>query len=220
MDEDLDSNLEWNRQRWGQRAGWQEHDEFGYRWGGGTRQTVGELAALADDHFRPLTEGRYDLRILEIAPGAGRFTAELVRYASAMCLLDLNDAALEVCRQRFSHLPTPIEYVTGSGTSFDGVPDGASWDAVVSFDSMVHMHPKVVGSYVAALPRVLAPGGFAWFDHSGHGGRSKGHRTAMTDAIMRDLAADAGLEVVSQDFRNEWDCISVLRWPAERAAAR
>lgn len=213
VDADPASNLEWNRQRWGQAEGWSSYDRFGYRWSGGVQQTVGALARFTDEQFRPFTGGRYDLRILEIAPGAGRFTAELIRYASELCLLDLNEAALDVCRQRFSYFPTPITYVVGSGTSFEGVPRDAAWDAVVSYDSMVHMHPDVIAGYVSALPSILAPGGFAWLDHSGKGQRASGHRSAMTDALMRQLATDAGLEVVSQRFRNDWDCISVLRRP-------
>lgn len=214
VDSDPTSNLEWNRQRWGQAEGWRSHDQFGYRWGGGFQQTVGSLARFADERFRPFTNGRYDLNILEIAPGGGRFTAELARYAASLCLIDLNEAALDVCRQRFSYLPTPIDYVVGNGTSFDGVPDGPVWEAVVCYDSMVHMHPDVIAGYIQALPTVLAVGGFAWLDHSGKGARPQGHRTAMTDALMREFAAEAGLEVVSQRFRNSWDCVSVLRRPA------
>lgn len=210
-DRDVDSNVEWNRQRWGQRSGWQSHDQYGYRWGRGTQQSVGQIAQLADEFFRPHTHGRYDLRILELAPGGGRFTAELLRYASAMCLVDLNEASLEICRERFAFVPTPISYALTDGQSFDAVPAGAGWDAVVSFDSMVHMHPEVIHRYVASLAALLAPSGFAWLDHSGKGLREAGHRTAMTDELMVEFAEAAGLSVVSQRYRNQWDCVSILR---------
>ena len=212
-DRDIGTNLEWNRQRWGQRRGWRR-DRFGYRWGRGTQQTVGEIAQFADEFFRPHTAGRYDLRILELAPGAGRFTAELLRYASTMCLVDLNEAALEICRKRFAFVPTPMSYALTDGQSFDEVPQGTEWDAVVSFDSMVHMHPEVIRHYVASLATLLAPSGFAWLDHSGKGLREAGHRTAMTNEMMVEFAEAAGLSVVSQRYRNGWDCVSVLRRPA------
>ena len=32
-DVDVESNIEWNRQRWGQEDGWRTHGSFGYRWG-------------------------------------------------------------------------------------------------------------------------------------------------------------------------------------------
>lgn len=210
-DHDVETNLEWNRQRWGQRDGWRRHDQFGYRWGRGTQQTVGQIARFADVFFRPHTDGRYDLRILELAPGAGRFTAELLRYASTMCVVDLNVASLDVCRERFSFVPTPISYALTDGRSFENVPEGSEWDVVASFDSMVHMHPEVIQRYVAAIPTVLAPTGFAWLDHSGKGRREGGHRTAMTAELMVAFAEVAGLSVVSQIYRNSWDCVSVLR---------
>lgn len=212
-DHDLATNLEWNRQRWGQKGGWQIQDQYGYRWGRGSQQTVGQVAQLADEFFRPHTTGRYDLRILELAPGGGRFTAELLRYASTMCLVDLNNASLEVCRERFDFVPTPMSYALTDGHSFDAVPESAEWDAVVSFDSMVHMHPEVIRQYVAKLPGLMAPSGFAWLDHSGKGLRAEGHRTDMTDKLMVEFAEAAGLSVISQRYRNQWDCISVLSGP-------
>ena len=82
-DVDADSNIEWNRQRWGQASGWRALDRFGYRWGvNGVEQTVGGVAAFADKHFRPFTRGEYQLDIVELSPGGGRFTNELIRYAA------------------------------------------------------------------------------------------------------------------------------------------
>lgn len=204
------TNLAWNRERWGQKSGWTEHDQFGYRWGGGTQQSVGEIANIADKYFRPFTDGRYDLRIMELAPGGGRFTVELLRYAAEMALVDMNEAAIELCCERFKYLPTPISYVVNDGRSFAGAP-GGPWDAVVSYDSMVHMHPTVIEGYLRDLRQILSPSGFAWLDHSGRGQRESGHRTDMSAQKMVHLADNAGLRMIAQLFRNDWDCISVLR---------
>jgi SAM-dependent methyltransferase len=211
-DADAESNVEWNRQRWGQPAGWTDQDQFGYRWGKGIQQTAGDVAARADQLFRPWTQNRYNLRILEIAPGAGRFTAELIRYAGELVLVDLNEAAIETCRQRFRYYPTPITYLTTTGRSLDMVP-GGEFDVIACYDSMVHMHPEIIESYVSQLSRMLAVGGFAWLDHSGKGRRDLGHRSDMTTSMMRAFAKEAGLIVETQVFRNSWDCISVLRKP-------
>lgn len=211
-DGDAKRNIKWNQQRWGQISGWREYDQYGYRWGKGHQQSVGDLAKLADDMFRPLTRGRHDLKILEIAPGGGRFTAEIIRYARELVLVDLNEAAIDVCRERFRYYPTPITYVTNDGASL-GVVQDSDFDVLVCYDSMVHMHPDIVQSYVSDLPTLLISGGFAWLDHSGRGQREAGHRTAMTRELMSDFAEEAGLIVESQPYRNDWDCISVLRKP-------
>lgn len=75
------------------------------------------------------------------------------------------------------------------------------------------MHPSVIDGYVAQMAHIVRPGGFVWLDHSGRGARASGHRTAMTAELMVDFAEKAGLHVESQEFRNGWDCISVLRRP-------
>lgn len=206
------TNLEWNRTRWGQRDGWESHDRFGYQWGGGHAQTVGALAAFADEHFAPFTDGNHELRIMELSCGGGRFTAELIRYAASMTLVDFTAASLDVCRERFRYYPTPIEFVLNDGVSLDGL-QGQSFDAIACYDSMVHMHPTIIEGYVAQMATLVAPSGFIWLDHSGKGARESGHRTDMTAEQMCKIAARHGFDVASQRFRNSWDCVTVMHRP-------
>lgn len=207
---DAADNVAWNRQRWGDEDSWRGMDMLGYRWGGGVVNTPATMARFADTYLRPHIGNRYDLAILEISPGAGRMTAELLRHASRMSLVDLNAAAIKVCRERFGRLPTPIEFVVNDGRSLDGVT-GTDFDFVACFDSMVHMHPDVIRGYVAQLPALMSDQSLAWLDHGGRGQRDLGSRTAMTAELMAEFASDAGLDLVDQVWRNDWDCISVLR---------
>jgi SAM-dependent methyltransferase len=210
--DDPEENLAWNRRRWGDGQTWRKLDSLGYQWGGGFEQTPALVAALADRLLRPYIGDRYDLAILEISPGGGRMTAELIRYASRLSLVDLNAAAIDICRERFAMLPIPIEFVVNDGQSLAGVT-GGPFDLVACYDSMVHMHPDVVRGYVEQLPALLVDGGTAWLDHSGKGKRSSGARTAMTAELMVEFADGAGLAVKDQVFRNDWDCITVLTKP-------
>ncbi|MEO1055822.1 MAG: class I SAM-dependent methyltransferase [Actinomycetota bacterium] len=210
-DRDRATNLEWNRQRWGQAAGWTKADQYGYRWGGGVQQTVGGIAAFADEYLRPVTAGRYDLRVLELSPGGGRFTAELLRYASSITLVDMNEECLRVCGERFQYVPTPIEFVANDGESL--AECRGPYDLIACYDSMVHMHPAVIEGYVRQMATLISPGGRIWLDHSGRGEREQGHRTQMTAEDMAQIAAQVNLEVESQRFRNDWDCVTVLRLP-------
>ena len=85
-------------------------------------------------------------------------TAELVRHASRMSLVDLNAAAIKVCRERFGRLPTPIEFVVNDGQSLAGIT-GTDFDFIACYDSMVHMHPDVIRGYVVPDARVdVGPG--------------------------------------------------------------
>ena len=206
----VEDNLAFNRKRWGELKAWQGKDQYGYRWGGGYQQNVGQIAEFADRMLRPHTGGRYDLNILELSPGGGRFTAELIRFASRIDLLDMNAACLDICRERLKFYPIEVRYFQNDGQSCDML-DRSDYDLIACYDSMVHMHPDIIEGYVTQLGRRLASGGVMWLDHSGKGARDSGHRTDMTPERMASFAAKAGLQVVSQEFRNASDCISVLR---------
>ncbi len=203
-------NLEFNRERWGNEDFWTGKDQFGYRWGGGHQQTVGDISLLADEHLRPHLEGRYDLKVLELSPGGGRFTAELIRYASSLDVLDMNQSCLDVCVERFQYMPTPLRTYLNDGQSCEMIQD-ADYELIACYDSMVHMHPEIIESYVQQLGQRLAPGGVIWLDHAGKGAEDRGHRTDMTPERMARFFEAAGIAVVEQRFRNHRDCVSVGR---------
>jgi SAM-dependent methyltransferase len=207
------SNVEWNRSRWGQEAGWLEHDRFGYQWGGGYIHTSNSVARFFDVNFRPYVGGRYDLDILEISPGAGRSTVEIIRYARTLALVDLNEVPIAICRERLKYYPNEVTYHVNDGRSLSCVAD-REFDLVASYDSMVHVHPDIVRGYVQQGAALLRPDGIIWLDHSGKGARKAGKRSSVTAELVVGWADELGLATVDQIWRNDWDCISVLRKPA------
>lgn len=208
---DADSNIEWNRRRWGQQAGWTEHDSFGYNWSSGaTVHTASSIAAFMDKHLRPHLSNRYDLDILEISPGAGRVTVELIRYARSLVLVDLNQVPIDICRERLQYYPNEVTYIVNDGQSLSAVA-GRDLDLVVSYDSLVHVHPSIVRGYMEQSLELLRPGGVLWFDHSGKGESTKGRRSAVTAEAVATWTEELGAELVEQTFRNDWDCLSVIR---------
>jgi SAM-dependent methyltransferase len=212
--ESADLNLEWNRRRWDQEAGWQSHDAYGYEWGSkGVVHTASTVARFFDRHLRPFVGDRYDLDILEISPGAGRVTVELIRYAQSMTLVDLSETAINICRERLFYYPTPVDYFVNDGQSLACVSD-RTFDLVASYDSMVHVHSELVRGYVTQSADLLRPGGLLWMDHSGKGANEKGRRSEVTDEMMARWGKEAGLELLEQTFRNDHDCISVFEKPA------
>lgn len=211
--DNLDENIEFNRKRWGNPDGWLEKDQFGYRWGGGVQQSVGGFARFCDKFLRPFISQRYDHSILELSPGAGRFTSELIRYASSIDLLDMNQACIDICRTRLNYYPIKVNYYVNDGKQCDMVT-GNKYSFIACFDSMVHMHPDIIRGYVTQLATCLEPGGYMWLDHSGAGARDAGHRTDMTPERMAEFGRDAKLTLIDQTFRNDHDCITVFQRPA------
>ena len=94
--------------------------------------------------------------MLEIGPGAGRWSEVLLARATRLVLVEENEAALAECRARLGE-SGKVEYVRGEGSDLTGVAD-RSIDAVWSFDVFVHLAPLDVAGYLSEIARVLAPG--------------------------------------------------------------
>jgi len=184
----------------------------GYDWSGGGLEWGPRESrdALIEDL---LPAGAHAV-VVEIGPGAGRFSEVLVERARRLVLVDVTDEALRRCAERLGDRPE-IEYVRTDGASLPGV-ENASVDVVWSFEAFVHMQPLDVAAYVGELARVLRPGGTAVIHHAGRRDRS-GWRAPMSAALFARLAANRGLAVQSQRTWGTYhDVISVVtREPRE-----
>ncbi len=158
--------------------------------------------------------------ILEIGPGAGRWTEALHGRAAQLILADITDTTLELCRERLGD-PPDVAYVRTDGRGLTGVSEDAV-DAVWAFDTFVHIAPLDVAGYLADIRRVLRPGGIAVIHHSGRRDR-EGWRSPMTGALFAALAVEHGLAVERQfdtwgggrfGVRLQGDVVTQLRRPA------
>jgi ubiquinone/menaquinone biosynthesis C-methylase UbiE len=149
--------------------------------------------ALLGGVLRPTMSGAE--RILEIGPGAGRWTEELHKLADQLILVDITDTTLELCRERLGD-PINVTYVRSDGTTLRDI-SSASVDAIWSFDVFVHIAPLDIAAYLAEIARVLRPGGVAVIHHAGRRVR-RGWRSPMTPALLANLARDCGLTVERQ----------------------
>jgi SAM-dependent methyltransferase len=161
---------------------------------------------------------------LEIGPGGGRWSAELVRRASRLILVDVSERPLELCRERFAG-DGRIEYVLSAGSELPGIPS-ATVDAVWSFDVFVHVSPRDQAGYLSEIARVLKPGGVAVIHHADGRNRGRlpsraGWRSPMSRGLFAALAHGRGLRVECQldswgpggryDLAAFADAITVLR---------
>ncbi len=168
-----------------------------------------------------------DRAVLEIGPGAGRWSSVLAPRASRLVLVDVSERPLELCRERLAGAGN-VEYVLSSGSDLPGVAD-RSVDAVWSFDVFVHVAPLDQDRYLAQIARVLAPGGVAVIHHSdgrnlGSVPSRAGWRAPMSRGLFANLARAHGLTVEAQldswgdgarhDLGAFHDAITVLRAPA------
>jgi ubiquinone/menaquinone biosynthesis C-methylase UbiE len=230
-------SIEWNKRVWGATYDW---PDAGDEWSG-MAAYCGQpyedwKRELIHTFIEPVPVGS---RIVEIAPGYGRWTEHLLRRAASLALVDINPACLDHCRERFSGSDALSFHLTdGCSLAF---LQTSSTDFVWSFDSFVHMEPEVVEGYIGEIARVLAPRGRAVVHHAGkpewslslapvtartgRPGRllqrlvsqrrvfNDGERSNVSAAKVARWARAAGLEVTAQvDSWGEARQYTVRRW--------
>ena len=199
----VDNHLRWTEHPW---------DREGHEWSPGGTAAGGNLfwwRGLLPRIHRHLPAGR----VLEIAPGFGRWTSHLVSHARHLIIVDLTERCIEHCRARFADR-TNIEYWTNDGESLDMIED-ESLDFVFSFDSLVHVEAPVVRAYLHQLGRKLRPGGSGFIHHSNLRGlaqpggdipswviRRNWRGESMSARLFREYCREAGLECQSQELVN------------------
>ncbi len=158
--------------------------------------------------------------ILEIGPGGGRWTTDLIKRSSQFTAVDISESCVEVCKQKFAGSPN-AKFIVGSGRDLVGVPD-ASQDAIWSFDVFVHINRAEVAAYLDEFNRVMKPGATAVLHHGSVGGLNGGWRSDMTGEAMAEMLKARGFQLVSmfkewQDGPNSYkaglydDLITVFR---------
>jgi SAM-dependent methyltransferase len=220
-------DVNWNKSTWGTTYAWPEGgDEWSVAWGGSEAQWFGALFPRLH-RFLPAR------RILEIAPGFGRWTQYLLPACDEFVGVDLSAKCTDACRERFAEAKH-ARFFTNDGYSLAAAPDH-SFDLIYSFDSLVHADYDVLASYVPEMMRKLSPGGVAFIHHSNllaYGtamrliGAVHGRSTTVSAEIVADLIKRSGGSVLIQEVVN-WggehliDCLTLFgrgdSYPAAKA---
>jgi SAM-dependent methyltransferase len=169
--------------------------------------------------------------LLEIGPGAGRFTEVLLPKCDKLIAVDTSPTMIGLLKQRFAG-QDKIEYVLSKGRGFKRVPN-SSVDAAFSYGVFVHLQHWDIYNYLEELHRVLKPGGKAVIQHSNTfselGWRKfrrevprqlnqhKIHQSFIVNSpeLMAEFVRRAGLEVEDQLTEVvRRDCITLIRKPA------
>ena len=136
--------------------------------------------------------------ILEIGPGAGRWTETLANMADSLILVDISKKCLDLCKERFKSYDN-IKYVLTKGT-LDFIQDN-SIDYIWSYDVFVHINPKDIRSYLHDMQRILKPQGYSIIHHSGQYDtktREKGFRSFMTHELFASYVDENRMKLVEQ----------------------
>lgn len=138
--------------------------------------------------------------VLEIGPGGGRWTGQLITRSSKFLGIDISQSCVDVCSQKFA-AESKASFAVGSGFDLQGVAD-ASVDALWSFDVFVHINQSEVEKYADEFKRVFKPGAIGIIHHGSVGGALGGWRSNMTHENMLKLLKARGFEI-NASFK-EW----------------
>jgi ubiquinone/menaquinone biosynthesis C-methylase UbiE len=133
--------------------------------------------------------------ILEIGPGAGKWSEPLSSLARKLILVDLTEVSIEICKNKLTN--TDCDYYVNNGYSLNFLQD-ESVNYVWSFDVFVHIAPKETASYITEIGRVLTKGGIAVIHHPKNGGLWGGFRSSVTNEFFLDQLAKNGLRLINQ----------------------
>jgi SAM-dependent methyltransferase len=209
-------------------------EEWSEPWGGSAAQWFGSI--LPRIHMALPAE-----TILEIGSGFGRWSHYLRQHCHHLHLVDPDPQCMEACQRRFGEAGR-LSYHLNQSDSLAMVPNG-SVDFVFSFDSLVHVQPQTIETYLSQLPVKLKSSGLAFIHHSNLGEYASSmvrrartltrkrkvlaadHQRdpTMTAALFRALCQRHELKIVCQEFIN-WrgrrliDCFSTIArkhstWP-------
>ena len=198
------------QRKWNEESSWADG---GHEWSAFFNGTE----RLWNDHIFDTIKDFRGKKVLEIAPGFGRFSQFLSVLAQELIVVDLNPLCIQKTKEKLGH--HVLAYFVNDGKSFPFVRDN-SQDLVFSFDSFVHMHKNVVEDYVKEISRVLKPGGHGFIHHAWLYGGSENSfdnisgRANMTPEIFKEFVESNGMEILSQnqiEFPVVSDCISFFR---------
>lgn len=202
-------DLAWNANTWGHSYKWARGgEEWSQQWGSSRAQWFGSIYPRIHA-FLPSP------RLLEIAPGFGRWTRFLLPSTADYVGVDLSESCVAHCQAEFSR-SAHARFYRNDGCSLSMLANGTR-DFVFSFDSLVHAELDVMHCYVREILRVLTSSGAAFIHHSNTADvpfddNPHNRAKSVSARLIRAAIEEAGGKVWLQELIN-WGtpaCIDAL----------
>lgn len=161
---------------------------------------------------------RKDKSVLEVGPGHGRWSAEILPRVNYTFLVDLNPACTAYCNERFKEFKDKA-CLTNDGSSLSGLIQDGCIDFIFSFDTFVHIEEPETRAYIKEFARVVKRQTMSVIHHAGNPTpeqRARGCRSQVTAKMFSKILTENGLVVIRQTdtlVTMNNDCITVFVKP-------
>jgi ubiquinone/menaquinone biosynthesis C-methylase UbiE len=176
------NTLIWNSWDWEKSAG----EEW-------TKSPGWKQALIDDVMMKYFTKGK---TVLEIGPGAGKWTESLQQASRKLILVDISKKCIEMCKKRFSQCSN-ISYYVNDGFNLSFLADN-SINFIWSFDVFVHIAPADVENYFSEFARILKSTGRGIIHHAAEGGLHGGWRSSVTSQMIHGFLKKNNLKLIAQ----------------------
>jgi len=212
--------MTWNTASFWSTYDWKARgEEWSESWGGSEAQWFGSLFPRLH-RFLPAN------RILEIAPGFGRWTHYLLPTCRELLGIDVSSDCVAACRERF-RAARHASFSQNDGLSLTDAKDG-SFDLVFSFDSLVHADIDVMASYVPQILQKLTDQGVAFVHHSNllqfngsigtpHGRAPSVSARKIADLVKRNRGKILVQEMINWGGEDMHDCLTLFARDSHKA---
>jgi ubiquinone/menaquinone biosynthesis C-methylase UbiE len=174
------------------KIGWNKYDwsRGGEEWNDSEAWKNSVVTHIMNKYIHP--EGT----VVEIGPGAGKWSSHLVKLSRQLILVDLSERVINLCTEKFRHLPN-VSFHLNDGQSLPFISSN-SIDYVWAFDVFVHIAPNETDKYLSEVNRILKSGGVAIIHHPNNGGHLGGFRSAVTTSYFNSRLQSYNLKTVDQ----------------------
>ena len=180
---------------------------------------------------------RPGMTVLEIGPGAGKWTVRIAPKVKKMFVVDVSEEMLKRTKKRCDSVGiTNVEYILGNRRDFQPIVDG-SIDFFFSYDVFVHIALEDTWPYAQEIARVLVPGGTGvchyainsipeawsrieqnnnWYRFGAH---TLGQFYYYSPEALRRMYERCGLLITEQHQEN-WHCTCIFAKPKDSVVSK
>ena len=134
--------------------------------------------------------------ILEVGPGAGRWTDYLIKLSNKLILVEVSNKCLDICKKKYKDYDN-VEYFLLEEINLRFISD-CSVDYIFSFDVFVHIDKREIVKYFSEFKRVLTEEGLLIFHYSKVGNKYGNFFSRFNEEDFLEIVNDYEFKIIKE----------------------